>query len=97
MKNHNITLEKLVREYERRGSDYFKKDTLKFYGEKLKEMKIKDEIREIRDRKGNLHKCIVLQKISTGMFGDKYLDYDYFDMDTLDRMSDLIPEAEYIV
>lgn len=94
MQNHNITLEKLIKEYDKRGSNYFKEDTLKFYKEKLEDMKIKDEIREIRDRGGNLHKCIVLERISVGIFGEKYPNYDYFDMYTLGRISDINEKYE---
>lgn len=90
MTNNKITLKQLIQEYNRRGSNYFKESTLKFYGEKIEDMKVKDgEIREITDRGGNLHQCIVLEKVSTGIFGEKFSNYDYFDMNTLDRIADI--------
>lgn len=97
MENSKITLKQLIKEYDKRGSNYFKERTLKFYGEKIEDMRIKNgEIRQITDKGGNLHQCIVLEKVSTGIFGEKFLNYDYFDVNTLDRIADINEKCDIV-
>ena len=88
MKKHNITLNQLVEEYEKRNNCYFKKETLKFWGERLSDMYIlKDTVKKC-DYQGNIHECVVLSKISKDFSGKPYRNYDYFDIDTLNRIID---------
>ena len=88
MKKHNITLRKLMEEYEKRNNCYFKKETLKFWGERLSDMRILENTVVKTDFQGNIHECIVLSKISKDFYGKKYRNYDYFDIDTLNRIID---------
>lgn len=86
MKKHNITLKQLINEYRKRNSHYFDKETLKFWGEKLSDMKILKDTVIKKDFQDNKHECIVLSKISKDFYGNSYRNYDYFDIDTLDRI-----------
>lgn len=86
MKKHNITLKQLIQEYEKRNSPYFDKKTLKFWGEKISDMKILKDTVIKKDFQSNKHECIVLSKISKDFYGNSYRNYDYFDIDTLDRI-----------
>lgn len=88
MKKHNITLNQLMEEYEKRNNCYFKKETLKFWGERLSDMRILENTVVKTDFQGNIHECIVLSKISKDFYGKKYRNYDYFDIDTLNRIID---------
>lgn len=86
MKNRNITLSELIREYKKRNSHYFDKDTLKHWGEKLSDMYILQKTVFIKDIRGQMHECIVLSKISKDFFGKPFRKYDYFDVNTLNRI-----------
>lgn len=86
MKKHNITLNQLIEEYKRRNNHYFDKDTLKHWGERLSDMYILKDTVKKRDYQGNIHECIVLSKISKDFFGKPFRNYDYFDVNTLNRI-----------
>lgn len=88
MKKHNITLNQLIKEYEKRNNCYFKKETLKFWGERLSDMYILKDTVIKKDMQGQEHECLVLSKISKDFFGKPYRNYDYFDIDTLNRIID---------
>lgn len=86
MKKHNITLNQLIKEYEKRNNCYFEPKTLKFWGEKLSDMRILKDTVIKKDFQGNKHHCVVLSKISKDFYGKPYRNYDYFDIDTLNRI-----------
>lgn len=88
MKKHNITLNQLIDEYKKRNNHYFDKETLKHWGERLSDMRILENTVVKTDFQGNIHECIVLSKISRDFYGKKYRNYDYFDIDTLNRIID---------
>lgn len=88
MKKHNITLNQLIEEYKRRNNHYFDKETLKHWGERLSDMRILENTVVKTDFQGNIHECIVLSKISKDFYGKKCRNYDYFDIDTLNRIID---------
>lgn len=88
MKKHNITLSQLINEYKKRNNHYFDKDTLKYWGERLSDMKILKDTVIKKDLQGKEHECIVLSKISKDFYGKPYRNYDYFDIVTLNRIID---------
>lgn len=88
MKKHNITLNQLIEEYKKRNNHYFDKETLKHWGERLSDMRILENTVVKTDFQGNIHECIVLSKISKDYQGNKYRNYDYFDVVTLNRIID---------
>lgn len=88
MKKHNVTLEQLMQEYDKRNNHYFDKDTLKHWGECLSDMKILENTVVKKDLQGQEHECIVLSKISKDFYGKPYRNYDYFDINTLNRIID---------
>lgn len=88
MKKHNITLNKLIKEYEKRNNHYFDKKTLKHWGERLSDMRILENTVVKTDFQGNIHECIVLSKITKDFYGKPYRNYDYFDVVTLNRIID---------
>lgn len=86
MQKHNITLNKLIKEYEKRNNHYFNRKTLKFWGERLSDMYILKDTVKKRDFQGEIHECVVLSKISKDFYGKPYRNYDYFDIDTLNQI-----------
>lgn len=88
MKKHDITLDKLVREYKKRNSHYFDKKTLEYWGECLSDMEILKDTAIKKDLQGKEHECIVLSKVSKDFYGKPYKNYEYFDIDTLNVIID---------
>lgn len=76
---------KFVRMYEAKhpNSPYFKKETLKWWGERMSEMRILKKTVKIKDLFGVYHEAYVLSKVSRSN-GVKYRNYDYFDVETLE-------------
>ena len=81
-----ITLRKLIEELEKRGSYYFSEETLRFFGERLSDMHVLKETVTIRDDQGVARECYVLSKVSKGWDGKRFRNYDYFDIETLERV-----------
>lgn len=72
--------------YEAKHPDghYFDNDTLKYFGERLSEMRVLKDTIEITDECGNKHTCYVLSKFSRKYPTGARRTYDYFDVDTFD-------------
>lgn len=63
---------------------YFHRDTLKWFGERISEMRVFKETVQIRDSLGEIHTCYVLSKLSRNHPYGKRRTYAYFDVDTFD-------------
>ena len=68
---------------------YFDTDTLKFFGERLSDMRLLKEISNIKDISGNEHEVYVISRLQRNNPKGKCRTYAYFDTTTLD---DVIPE-----
>lgn len=82
-----MTIYQFVNEYNKKVGDYyFSADTLAFFGERLSDMRIlkkhaiKTDFYEIE------HECFVLSKVSKDFTGRMYRNYDYFDINTYERI-----------
>lgn len=63
---------------------YFSKASLKYYGERLSDMRVLKAREDIIDSTGKKHEqAIVLSKLTTSPSGEKYREHVYFDNDTL--------------
>lgn len=62
-------------------SHFFDVDTLKFFGERMSEMRVLQNTEEV-----NGHKCFVLSSVQRPMERMKYRVYHYFDTETFDEV-----------
>lgn len=76
----------LKEELEHKGSYYFSKSTLRFFGERLSDMYILKNTQIKKSSSGDIHECFVLSKLSKSWDGVKFRNYDYFDINTLKRV-----------
>lgn len=70
---------------------YFDEGTLRFFGEKLSDMKVLGETMTIIDSIGEAHDCYVLEKISHDFMDRKMRTRGYFDVETLKTIT---PDAD---
>lgn len=63
---------------------YFDRETLKFFGERISEMRVLKGTVEITDICGNKHICYILSKYSRKHPLGARRTYTYFDIETLD-------------
>lgn len=83
------TVDQLVKAYRTAhpNGHYFDEETLRFFGEKLSDMKVLDETATITYPTGETHECYVLEKISRDFSGRKMRTRGYFDVNTLKTIS----------
>lgn len=65
---------------------YFDSDTLKFWGERISEMRILKDPVKTSDIYGEEHVVYVLSKKMKDWNGKRIRVHDYFDVDTLERI-----------
>ena len=66
------------------NSPYFSKDTLKFFGERLSEMRVLKNTEVVKDSMGELHQCYVVSSVQHNYPNGATKHYAYFDVDTLE-------------
>lgn len=82
------SVDELKRAYYRKHPDYhfFDRDTLKFFGERLSDMRVLKDIVSVTDIQGNEHKCYVLSSVQRNHpMGPKKV-YHYFDVEEIDQV-----------
>lgn len=67
-------------------SHYFDYDTLRFFGERISDMRILKKTAIVNDWSGKPHECFVLSKSSKNCYGKYHRNYDYFDIATYERI-----------
>lgn len=78
---------KKMHETKNPDSYYFSPDTLKFYGERLSEMRVYKKTTHITDDYGREHECYVISSYQRNApKGVNPRKLHYFDVDTLDRV-----------
>jgi hypothetical protein len=65
---------------------YFSHDNLKFFGETMSSMKVLKNTYTITDCYGIAHECVCLSKLSRKYPGGARRTYDYFDVNTWERI-----------
>ena len=83
-----------IDDFERRHpqSYFFRRNTLKFFGERISDMRILQKTATIADYDG-AHECYVLSSLQRKYPGGPRRKYHYFDVDTLEH---IIPKREAI-
>lgn len=65
---------------------YFDYKTLKFFGERLSEMRVLKEIFKIRDFHGDVHDAYCLSSVQHNAPGGPRRHYSYFDVNTFEHI-----------
>mgnify|MGYP000844540611 FL=1 len=65
---------------------FFDDETLKFFGERLSEMRLLRNQVEVTDLSGEIHKCYVLSSMQRNAPCGPERAYHYFDVDTIDSI-----------
>lgn len=69
------------------GGHFFDKDTLKFFGERLSDMRILSETETVKDCLGETHECYVLSRLQRKHPCGPRRTYAYFDMETFEHIA----------
>ena len=82
-----MTARELINNYKVvNGGHYFDRDTLKFFGEKISEMKVSRDTIEKIDYSGNKHTCYELYSVQHNAPGTDKGHYSYFDIETYEQV-----------
>ena len=68
------------------NSYYFSKNALKFFGERLSEMRVLKNTEVVKDSMGELHQCYVVSSVQHNHPNGATRHYAYFDVDTLEEV-----------
>lgn len=69
------------------GGHFFDRDTLKFFGERLSDMRVLSETKTIKDCLGEMHECYVLSRLQRKHPGGPKRTYAYFDVETFEDIT----------
>lgn len=83
-----MTVTKLINEYQNKHphGHFFDRDTLKFFGERISEMRVLQGIAIVEDYSGEKHKCYVLSSLQRKAPSGAKRTYHYFDTTTFDNV-----------
>ena len=68
-------------------SHFFDRDTLKFFGERISEMRILKNTERVKDYYGEEHECYVLSSLQRKHPVRPMRAYHYFDVNTLEEIT----------
>ena len=85
MKIYN-NIHRFINDYYAKNPDghYFDQDTLKFFGERLSDMRINKTMAVREDDRGEKHKCYVVSRLQRGHSNGPKRTLGYFDVVTLE-------------
>ena len=85
MKIYN-NIHSFIKAYYAKNPDghYFDHDTLKFFGERVSDMRIKNKIEVREDDRGEKHKCYVVSRMQRKRTNGPKRTLGYFDVVTLE-------------
>lgn len=66
---------------------YFDRDTLKFFGERISDMRLLKGTMKIKDISGKEHEVYVISRLQRNYPGGARRTYAYFDVDTLNDIT----------
>jgi len=83
-----MTVYGLINRYQQHNphGHFFDRDTLRFFGERVSEMRILKGFSTVRDCSGNVHKCYCLSSLQRKAPGGARRVYHYFDSVTFDHI-----------
>lgn len=84
-----IPVWKLVDRYKEKHPDghFFDDKTLKFFGERLSDMRVLSETETVKDCLGGKHECYVLSRLQRKHPEGPRRTYAYFDVETLEHIA----------
>ena len=84
-----MTVYELIENYQRthRNGHFFDRDTLRFFGERISEMRVLATTATIKDYSGEKHECYMLSSVQHKAPGGKKRVYHYFDTTTFDTIT----------
>jgi hypothetical protein len=79
-------INEFIREYYRKNprGHYFDRDTLKFFGERISDMRILKDTIKVKDVLGEEHEAYVVSRLQRKYPGGARRTYAYFDVNTLE-------------
>ena len=79
-------INELIRAYYEKNPNghYFDRDTLKFFGERVSDMRLLKGTVKIKDISGKEHEAYVISRLQRKYPGGARRTYAYFDVETLD-------------
>ena len=86
MEANNMSVWKLMREHQQNypESHFFDKETLRFFGERISEMRVLKNVIRINDFYGNAHTCYVLSSLQRNNPAGASRKHHYFDVETFE-------------
>lgn len=83
---------KFIEDYEKKNpaGHYFDRKTLKFFGERLSDMRVLKQTAEIVDYSNITHQCYIVSRLQRKHPNGPTRNYAYFDVNTLDDISPLM-------
>lgn len=69
------------------GSHFFDAETLRFFGERLSEMRVLKTLETVTDYNGNPRKCYCLSSLQRNAPGGPRRKYHYFDVETFEHVT----------
>ena len=85
MAQHITTIDDLIREYYGRNPDghFFDHRTLKFFGERISEMRLLKGVWKVTDISGRLRRCYIVSSRQRKAYGEPRRKWHYFEARTL--------------
>lgn len=83
-----ISVSTLQYEHERKhpNSHFFDRDTLKFFGERISDMRVLKGTVKVTSVSGDVHTCYMLSSLQRKAPGGPKRTYHYFDTETFDHI-----------
>lgn len=83
-----MTAYELMRQYNRyqENGHYFDRDTLKFFGERISEMRVLKDVIVLKDCTGENHTCYILSSLQRNHPIKPTRHYTYFDIWTFEQI-----------
>jgi len=82
-------IDEFIRTYYKKNPEghYFDPETLKFFGERVSDMRLLKKTTKVKDMRGVEHEAYVISRLQRNHPGGPQRTYAYFDIDTLTPIS----------
>ena len=90
MADQKMTVTRLIHQYYLKHPEghFFDRETLKFFGERISDMRVMKDTEVVTDYAGEKHTCYCLSHLQRKHPCGPTRRYTYFDVDTLDKIKD---------
>ena len=81
-------IDEFIRAYYKKNPEghYFDPETLKFFGERLSDMRLLKKTAKVKDIRGVEHEAYVISRLQRNYPGGPQRTYAYFDVNTLENI-----------